>query len=407
MKTPAVVVGCLVVTAALLLLMGCPVGDPAVAETDSCTDCHSGDTAVGNAILAAQSQYENSGHFNGPRTFDPNETTTGHIYLFHGSNAMYTNGSSCSQCHTHQGFVEFVDTGTVPNLSAASQPGCFTCHKPHETEDFSLRKQTAEVLADGTSTFSYGKGNLCATCHKARTTPTAFLTGFPKTVSSSSGPHHGPQADMLMGVNNWVYGANTYNGESDHAAAAGLPDSCVSCHMYEPASRLSGTLQLGGHGMYLTGDVHGSEKDIVAVCSSCHTMGATFETSHTAPADWDGDGSAEDKLLEIQGLADKLVVYFGTAANFTGGAGPIVNLTDGGNVTSPDPGEWNGDWEFVTSVGTLTEVQAQSLWNLKFYVEDHSGGIHNPTFAAQILYDAIDNLNDNAAAGITLGGTRP
>ena len=51
----------------------------------------------------------------------------------------------------------------------------------------------------------------------------------------------------------------------------------------------------------------------------------------------------------------------------------------------------------------LTLVQSQSFWNLRLYIDDNSQGIHNPTFAAQMLWDAINNLNVNAGAGITVG----
>jgi hypothetical protein len=313
-----------------------------------------------------------------------------------------------------------VATGTVINLGAASQPGCFSCHKPHVSGDFSMRKQTSETLVD-TTVFDYGKGNLCATCHKAMTASTTFLApaGGSGTWSagwrSSSGPHHGPQADFGLGKNHWVYGANTYQGASIHFTSSSAPDSCVDCHMYQPASRLGGTLSLGGHGMYLTGDVHGTNTDIIASCKTCHNgtiasaypgTSTTFAINgHAAPADWDGDGTPEEKVVEIKGLRDRLIGYFGNGANFSGaGTSPIVGVDDGLNQTT---GEWNLDWEFNPTTTVFTLVVSQSLWNFKYFIEDKSQGVHNPTFAAQILYDAIDNLNDNAAAGITVGATRP
>jgi hypothetical protein len=415
------VVLCFLLFVGLAILIGCDssgvTGDgdgfdlSSINNSDACLDCHSGDTATGNNVLGASAGYENSGHYQGPRTLAP--AGGDHMYVFHGSNAMYANGGGCEPCHTHQGFVEWVATGSSSTVESASQPGCFTCHAPHETGNFTLRKSTSVALVDGTSTFDYGSGNLCVNCHLSRTDVATFLSAtFPKSIKSYEGPHHGPQSDFIMGTNHWVYGGNSYNGVSVHATATA--NSCVTCHLYLPASRLSGTLELGGHGMYLASEVHGSSKDLVSSCleSGCHDTGSQFNPDYpggpysdffnnnkTATANWDGDATTENKLDEIKGLRDTLIGYFGTGGNFTGGQAPLTASS----------GEWGRDWDFQSqSTGnTMTLFQAQSFWNFKIFMEDRSMGIHNPTFAAQILYDAIDNLNTNAGAGLTLGGTRP
>jgi hypothetical protein len=500
MKKHLIVISLVFAVAALALLAGCSnsdsaSSDPVVAEAESCFECHTGDTMLGNKILGAKAQYVNSGHYNGPRTLDPNYVSTGHTWLFHGSNAMYTNGSPCSNCHTHQGFVEFVATGTIPNIGAASQPGCFTCHEPHETGDFVLRTQTAVTLVDGVTVFDKGKGNLCAKCHQSRTkvgsgvtaTNTSLVSGFPGLIagspysvtpsttapknfqrwSSSSGMHHGPQADFITGANNWVYTKTTvtYQGVSKHYSTTAAPDSCVACHMFEPAGRLGGTLQLGGHGMYLTGDVHGTETDIVAVCKTCHVStgpgsnwptavtATTFEDSNHTEGDIDGDGSTDDILVEIDHLKKALLTYFGESSNFltlsytldgnknytgyslaasTDGEAPVTDVATGLDYIPGSTYEWSRDWEFngfsPTAVDfgvilipdaypAMNKWQSQSFWNFKYFMEDRSGGIHNPMYAAQTLYDAVMNLNDNGVAKAVYGmgshasasglGTRP
>jgi hypothetical protein len=40
----------------------------------------------------------------------------------------------------------------------------------------------------------------------------------------------------------------------------------------------------------------------------------------------------------------------------------------------------------------MTRAQAQSFWNLRYFIEDKSNGIHNPHFAAEMLYEAANNL---------------
>jgi hypothetical protein len=374
-------------------------------------------------VLANQAAYAQSGHYNGPRVLTPGAIGQ---FEFEGSDSMYSNGAYCSQCHTDQGFVSWVTTGTAGNQEPASPPGCFTCHSPHETGNFSLRKQTPVTLIDGT-TYDHGAGNLCVNCHHARTAATAgaspFLTGYATTAqsptvpvlqwSSSSGPHHGVQSDVGLGRDFFAEGANTYVGTSPHFTAT--VDSCVSCHKFDPATgNLSGSLQLGGHGFYLTADVHGAQTDVVALCKTCHiTVGTTFPTTHLAPADWDGKNGTQDKLLEIKGLRNTLLGYFATSANFPA-ATPTPVVTPSGGPFTVDPtlvhNEWNQDWVFNPSSTKLQldASQSEAFWNLKLFIEDRSGGIHNPTFAAQILYDSIDILNNDVNYPVTLTkGTRP
>jgi hypothetical protein len=429
-----------------------------VTDADSsaaCLACHSGDTETGDKILGAKAQYDNSGHYNGPRELVPASINSGHLYAFHGSNAPYTNANPCQQCHAHKGFVEYAETGTTTSADETPAPiGCFSCHKPHETGDFNLRTTSAVTLTGG-GTFNVGKGNLCATCHHARRDtsseidPTDFtdkgvggaFAGIATTsLSSPWGPHHGPQADFLMGAANWDSGSSTV-GASPHATG----NSCVKCHHYQPDGRLGGNLELGGHGFYLTSEVHGSREDLIANCETCHTASNFYNSlddpetegfiyiNKTAAYDWDGDGTTERILIEIQGMRDTLVGYFGTGSNFlkktlntpvpdptdddtwtytyalgTSGDGPVVDSNSSSRAdvdTATNGYEWGESWEFAEA--EMSQVQAEAYWNFKYFMEDRSGGIHNPTFAAQILWDAIKHLNDDAGAGLTLGGTRP
>jgi hypothetical protein len=386
---------------------------------------------------------------------------TGHLYVFHGSNAPYANatafGSACHQCHTHEGFVEYAETGanatTVDETPAP--PGCFSCHAPHEDGNFGLRTTAAVTLVDN-STFDIGSGNLCVTCHLSRTSsdvgingtvsrPVSYTVKFganPPTALFSShwGPHHGPQGDYLTGVNNWDSG-QTYDSTDPHASG----DSCVTCHHYQPDERMSGNLEWGGHGFYLTAEVHGAAKDLIANCTACHSSNDFYNSADDpeteaflymdkAAADWDGSGGPAQRVFEeIQGLRNTLIDYFADGTNFVhvvlntpvpdptdedtwtytysagvAGDGPLVDATDVGTpdvdtgradpVLGTNGYEWGQSYEFAEA--EMTQTQAESFWNLRYFIEDKSGGIHNPTFAAQMLYDAANNL------GLTVG-TRP
>jgi hypothetical protein len=424
-------------------------------QTAQCMSCHSGDTSIGNKILVATAQYEESGHFQGPRS-GPDDSAT-HLYAHHGSNAMYAGGaaygSDCSKCHSHQGFIAEYTTGDITGAGGDSQIGCFTCHAPHETGGFSLRIEEAVVLKDGTTEFDLGSGNLCVNCHQARSEVDSISPDTDDTdgdaipvqldddtylvaLSSHAGPHHGPMSDMMMGIN--AGGTEDYDGVlgADNPHAAG--NACVDCHLYQWADeeRASMSIGLGGHAFYLQGDVHGSVKDVIATCNTCHNATDNFKVAgfDTAGADgaadaeedWDGDGTTEDVLEEIDGLKDILLAYFGTGSNFYTPGTVLNGNTDDSDAETTDDAEdyfyvtggdgngpvndgadtpadmttgiWMVDWEFDAAV--IHQDQVAAFWTFKYFIEDKSAGIHNPRFAAQMLWDAADSLGETV-------GTRP
>ena len=451
------VVCCITAFIGIALLVGCSDD----SSTDACMVCHSETTTEGKQILGAQAGYDNSGHWLGPRMLLPYNTASGHLYVFHGSNAPYANatfhGTACHQCHTHEGYVEYVTTGA--NATAVDEtpapPGCFSCHAPHEDGNFGLRTTAAVALADGTTTFDKGSGNLCASCHLAGDTASDEIGSADFTdkgvggynpsdmISSHFGPHHGPQADYMMGVNSAISAYGTYVGQSVHYNTS--VDSCVTCHHYQPDERMAGNLEWGGHGFYLTSEVHGAPKDLIANCTSvCHdddkfkddsTVYGTAEgflyMNRNAASDWDGKNGTERIFEEIQGMRDTLIDYFGTSSNFLevtytwnagtqtfdasyaaggtvdDGDGPIVDAVD--DTADPDTGvnghEWGQSWVFGGA--EMSQFQSEAFWNLRYFIEDKSIGIHNPDFAAQLLWDAITHLNANESAGLTIGLTRP
>jgi hypothetical protein len=130
-------------------------------------------------------------------------------------------------------------------------------------------------------------------------------------------------------------------------------------------------------------------------------MTGGFETALTPDTD------VNTTLAAIRANRDLLIVYFGTDANFTSGGnlgGRRLTAVTGGDVATA--GEWEKDWVFTTSLPgaggfTLTEEDSFAYWNFMYFIEDRSHGIHNPTFALQILWDSVE------AVGLTPSGTRP
>ncbi len=326
--------------------------------SESCGACHGSEPEY--PVLGARLGYDTSGHKNN-------------------ANSYYANGGGCQRCHTNEGFIEFVNTGKVEGfVEYPSQPGCFTCHTPHETGDFTLRTTKPVQLADG-STFDLGEGNLCANCHQARQIAAKLVQAMPaEKVSSHWGAHHGPQSDLVNGTNAWEFPGKSYSS-SPHKAV--VKDGCATCHMALPEGRYAFSPELGGHSFRVAGEVHEAGKLNVSSCVTCHegikqVRGEEiFDLS--AKADYDLDGTVEPLQAEVEGLLERLVNHNGT--------GLLQKL-------SPPMYKADGSWNSVKS-GQRSLEEVGALYNYKFILEDRSKGVHNATYAIQVLHDSIAALD--------------
>lgn len=373
---------------------------PALAAANlDCMSCH-GSTGAKYPLFGAKQGYEVSGH-----------ATPG--------NSRYANAEGCQRCHTHEGYLQYVqmDFATAkfdalamptgadgkplppPFIAYPSQPGCFTCHDPHTTGDFSLRTQKIDpatkavthqkITLYNKAVFNGGSGNLCASCHQARGDAKVVIPAS-KGVLVARGPHHhSPVADMLMGTNGYEFAGKKY-ASSPHAMI--VKDTCVACHMAQPKGRYGFSPKVGGHAFTVAGDVHEAELGNVTACLTCHkdikTVAAkkyndtdfvlkdTVYFTVKAKADYDGDGTVEYVQAEVQGLLDKLVNKNGTGAMQTM-ANPMFTK----------------DGKFANSKAVYTNDQLGAYANFLYVVEDKSLGVHNATYALQLLFDSIQALD--------------
>jgi hypothetical protein len=328
----------------------------------TCTDCHAS-TNPKTALPGAKARYEVSGH-----------KTLG--------NSAYANGTGCQQCHTHEGFVAYTEKGAADPrefVANPSQPGCFTCHAPHERGDMSLRTTRPVQLANGRQ-FDVGRANLCASCHRAREDASRFVVATAANkIPPPWGAHHGPQADIVLGTNAYEYSGRSY-GSSPHKDV--INDACVSCHMSLPVGRASLSPVVGGHSFMIRGEVHENEVLNLAACSGCHRdvkqVAKTPYFSVIAQDDYDLNGRKEAVQLEVKGLLGRFVNDKGT-----------------GLLQTLSPPFYNAAGAFVPSrseaVRPVTEIAA--LYNYKMILEDRSMGIHNAKYVVQILYDTIQSLD--------------
>jgi len=349
-------------TACLLLPLQSLAQSKPPAFPQGCLDCHNGDAKY--PVRGVRTQYLTSGH----RTL---------------GNASYSNSEGCQRCHTNEGFIEYVKTGKADPKKVIANPseiGCFTCHAPHDTGNFTLRKTDGVKLANGAE-FNKGKANLCANCHQARVVPKDEVRA--RVIPFSHwGAHHGPNSDMLIGTNAYEWPGKKYS-KSAHAF---LPEAnCVTCHMTQPKGRYALAPSIGGHSMRLAGEVHELPVVNAAGCqnSGCHAamkqVAGKEYFDKKAAADYDGNGKTESVQEEVVGLLGKFVNKQGTGA-FQTRANPV----------------YNPKGEFIEGNKTQQPLEVvAALYDYKFVLEDGSKGVHNTKYAVQLLMDSLKALDKN------------
>ena len=349
-----------------LLIAGCtkegPMG-PAGADgtngidgTDgnsTCLDCHSGDTKA-----TIEAQFAMSVHSSGINAVD-----------YAGGNA------SCARCHSHQGFVQYANTGTVAGtITNPTAWECTTCHGLHESfeaTDYALRlKDPVHPIFDPAITMDLdGNSNLCANCHQSRRAePIIDKPGDTyKITSTHYGPHHGAQANVVAGVGfAEIEGSVAYPapGSATHLAQA----SCTGCHMAE----FDNENDQGGH----------TYNPSLLACNTCHGVTET---------DFNYGGVRSIVEGQLETLRDELVrlgvVEFAQESVYE------LNEETGLIELVALPGE------YVPVVGTYPMVQARAFFNWAGLEEDRSLGVHNPKYVKALLQNSIEALEAEPTPG--------
>jgi hypothetical protein len=282
--------------------------------------------------------------------------------------AQYTR-TSCAPCHNGMGFIEYVKGGKV---GLDEEPddnydiSCAVCHSPHDaTNEYQLR--TLETsLGNGTVVSSGGLGTLCMNCHKSRRDGEEYVQD-PGNYSSHFGPHHGPQADVLMGQNIPTFASEVLPSPNHYGT---LTDACVDCHMYEKGSHgehdEDGDLNTSG--MHSFSMVSQKGVDNVSACYCHGDFGSNFDDLVTG--DHDGNGVEEGIQTEVHGLLDTLLQY-------------IPHDEDGHPV--------------IEDSNLVTPDQAKAAYIYLCAYEDRSFGIHNPKYTVALLQNTIEYMKGASA----------
>jgi len=311
--------------------------------SDACFNCHNGQQD------AQQGEWAHSIHASG-------------------ENVDYTSraGLDCVRCHQQDGFIHWVNTGTLlPDPGNAKAIGCFACHNPHETGDYSRRSEGPVTLVTG-DVYDVGTSNLCARCHQGRGTDPNTITDNYTINSSRFGPHHGPQSDLLNGTIGYEATPGFVKAESLHRGV--IADGCVGCHMNYTTAHAG--YEVGGHSMNMQ-DLNGNDLTNNCTDAACHGAGTLEFDDPTSGETYDfiltsagGDGYQTiitQKLDSLQVLLE---------------AGGIYNPANGRNHT-----------------GTFADGHlVGAYWNWEMIKEDRSVGIHNWQYANALLDASIAYL---------------
>lgn len=293
-----------------------------------CVDCHDSDV-----MSNVQAQFTTSAHSAGAIAVS---------YAGAGSNTV-----RCAPCHSHEQFVQTMELGEV--LGAITNPSawqCNTCHGLHQEfdgEGYSLRT-TDPVVANWNMEKTMdlgGNSNLCAVCHQSRRAePNLDAPGETFEITSTHyGPHHGPQANVVLGEGfAEIAGEEEYPepGSSLHYSSL----SCTGCHMGEYGAG-------GGH----------SFKPNLDACTTCHQGAEDFDIGG-------GQTEVEEELVVLR---DLLI------------ARGVVEYVEEDEAYEP-------------VVGTYPMVEAQAFFNWIGLEEDRSLGAHNPKYVKALLANTIAAL---------------
>jgi hypothetical protein len=282
----------------------------------TCIECHN-DTSI---IAGKQQAWSESIHGSGEST-------------------AYAGGrEGCAGCHSGSKFKEMIAAGLGPDEveggdSAPTHQDCRTCHMIHTSytsADWELTTvDPVSLYAFEDVTYDGGQGNLCAVCHQPRRPiDEADADGNIEVTSTHWGPHHGPQAAMLLGMG----GAGDEGSVSAHASM--VENTCVSCHVGET-------------------DNHLFESD-VASCAECHGDVENFDVN-----------GSQTEVGEMLAELEELLVAKG-----------MWNEEEGHPVVGVYPAaEAQALWNYIFVA-----------------VEDSSLGVHNPGYTKALLEASIATL---------------
>ncbi len=386
-------------------------GAPRVSlASDTCATCHGEPLRHGRF-----QQWQLSAHSNYELAIDEGES------------------GSCSRCHTVNGFLAWLpalydpEQSDIENVEVTwtaeeTHPQtCVTCHDPHNIGTISgdnnnaiirIQGDTPELIAGFTAT-DVGTGAICMTCHNTRR-GLRNESNWAATTDRDRAPHPGAQTDVIMGQNAYLTPVGIRGAHSNRDDSGLVEDTCASCHMQAtpPPADISYNQSGTNHTFY-------ADKTI---CSECHEgagdnfadiiqgpITANLSMLHSAILNgyndlfeqvFDGGGSiafGEDVLLTS--TMDYTEIELGEsrgrqALNVVLADSSETGLSSLSSITVNPPTSGPGAPQPLTDVASDELLKAG--WNYFLIEADGSHGVHNPSFAGDVIDNSIAALGGEA-----------
>lgn len=298
----------------------------------------------------------------------------------------------CSTCHSGAGFRSFHGLdGSAPGLPENPMPvggvvDCETCHSPRLSEVREVR------LASGVMHPVAGVEAACTTCHQSRTAGVTVANAVgdrdpdtPDPELSFINPHYATATSTWLGgfgASGYHYPGKDYSGRFFHARPVA---TCVSCH--EP------------HTLKVSTDT----------CLTCHENGNPRDI-RISRRSHDGSGRLSVGIhSDIDGLSARLMEAMLAYAREVVGV-PMIHdphrhpyfFADANGDGVVDQGD-SGPLRY----SAFTPRLLRAAFNWKLVTADHGAYAHNPHYALELLYDAIEDLAGPLGADISDLGSRP
>ena len=352
------------------------------------------------------------------------------------------NTNNCGRCHSGNGFIQWSAHDFDPayllnvtwNKDTVVPQVCAACHNPHDTGTTSGGPDTnakvrlmgdTNILLAGFMADNVGKAATCMSCHNSRggfqfpaSTGPWFgrndaTWGSQTTAQKTGTPHHGVQADLLMGQNAYFFTPS----ELVRGKHSLIEDVCITCHMEKTAPPDILSYNKSGTNHTFAADPN--------VCSQCHGGGVTAANINNIVVGYMGDlatalGGAYKRMMvqhypvtsgAASGASDASCPGTGTVSA-NGTTTTITNVawvySNRLQVTTSDGICRNVAISGITIGGATPNLQNFSLlagndsvwkatWNYGLLAEDSAGrtdhpgarGVHNPDFSIKMLTRAI------------------